>query len=472
MRTYKYQSATAAGVSVFGVIDAEDENALASYLLTRGMTLVDFSEVSIDRQLGSQLAAIPRILQLRIGERIQEALLTGLPAHLAITAMANEPFEHPLLMAMPWLTGMAVCAFLLSVVLMIVIPELAMVLLLSAALALVVCVTFWIVGYWWLQVRPKSLLLRLSKQIAAGSSESLMQEAFVPAEIRSIMKSGMASRQKSLSVAELLPSLGIMQVQRHLFATRMVAPFFGLLVLLTATYAALLYVVPQFKEVFVGFGTGGIELPVSTMFVISLSDFVTKLGGSGLTSLIVLLIAVPATFYTMMTWSPVAEVLSVVPMLGTSLRLLMQARVARVLGVLVRNHSSVPDAVAVATDASGFREVRRRGREIAAEMQSGKPTNLVCSGLHGLPLSLLLRVNDQNASEESRHETAQSYMMFASSLEQASWGHGSLLAIAIEFLALGVAGVVMFVFVVALFLPLIRMLTGLAVCFWSAGAWL
>ncbi len=32
-------------------------------------------------------------------------------------------------------------------------------------------------------------------------------------------------------------------------------------------------------------------------------------------------------------------------MLGTSLRLLMQARVARVLGVLVRNHASVPDAV-------------------------------------------------------------------------------------------------------------------------------
>ncbi len=469
MRTYKYQSATSTGVSVFGVIDAEDENALASYLLTRGMTLVDFSEISIDKQLGSQLAAIPRVLQLRIGERIQEALLTGLPAHLAIAAMANEPFEHPVLMAMPWLTGMSVCTFLLSLLLMIMIPEFAVALILAAALGLVVCLACWIIGYWWLQVRPKKLLLRLSQQMAAGSSESLMPEAFLPPEIRSIMDSEMASQQKCLSVAELLPALGIMQVQRHLFATRMVAPFLALLLLAPAAYAASWIIVPQFKEIFIGFG---VELPGLTVIVISLSDFPSKLGMLGLISLIVLLSAVTVTFYSMMIWSPAAEILSVVPMLGTSLRLLMQARVARVLGVLVRNHASVPDAVTIATDASGFREVRRRGKEIATEMKSGKPANLVCSGLHGLPLSLLLRINDQNASEESRQETAQSYMMFASSLEQASFGHGSILAIGMEMLAIGVTGFVMLVFVVSMFLPLIKLLNDLSVCIWSAGAWL
>ena len=352
---------------------------------------------------------------------------------------------------------------------MIVIPELAMLLILSATLALVVCVAFWIVGYWWLQVRPKSMLLRLSKQIAAGSSESLMQEAFAPAEIRSIMKSSMASRQKSLSVAELLPSLGIMQVQRHLFATRMVAPFFALLLLVPAAYAASWTVIPQFKKIFIDFG---MELPGLTVMIIGLSDFVSKFGSPGLISLIVLLSIVTITFYSMMIWPRGAEILSVVPMLGTSLRLLMQARVARVLGVLVRNHSSVPDAVAVATDASGFHEVRTRGLEIAAEMKSGNPTNLVCSGLHGLPLSLLLRVNDSNASEATRQETAQSYMMFASSLEQASFGHGSILAIGVELLAVGVTGVAVLVFVVSMFLPLIKLLNDLSVCFWPTGAWL
>ena len=103
MPTYKYQSALSTGVSVFGIFDAADPSALDAYLQSRGMTLVEFSEIAIDKQLSTQLAAIPRVLQLRIGERIQEAMLTGLPAHVAISAMAFEPFEHPLLMAMPWM---------------------------------------------------------------------------------------------------------------------------------------------------------------------------------------------------------------------------------------------------------------------------------------------------------------------------------------------------------------------------------
>ncbi|MBC7964330.1 MAG: hypothetical protein H7Z17_00270 [Fuerstia sp.] len=469
MPTYKYQSVLPTGVSVFGVFDAENETALAAYLLTRGMTMVSSAEVALDKRLGTPLAAIPRVLQLRIGERIQEAMLTGLPAHVAIEAMAKEPFEHPLLMAMPWLSGMAACALVVSVLLSIAVPELALLLILLAVFSLLSCLTLWIAGYWWLQVRPRHMLLRLSRQMAAGSSEALIQDAFVPTEIRSILDSGMAAEQKSLSVAELLPSLGIMQVQRHLFATRMVAPLLALLFLIPAGYCISLIVIPKFKEIFVGFG---VELPGLTVLVISISDFVVKLDLPGLIAVVCLTTAAAVTFYSMIIWSPAAEILSVVPMLGTSLRLLMQARVARVLGVLVRNHASVGDAIAVATDASGFREVRRRGREMAKQMKNGMPVNLVCSGLHGLPLSLLLRISDQTESEHARQETAQSFMLFASSLEQSSWGHGSILAVAVEILAVIVTAVVVAVLVISLFMPLIKLLNDLSVCVWMPGAWL
>jgi type II secretory pathway component PulF len=469
MPTYKYQSVLPAGVSVFGIFDAENENALAAYLLTRGMTLVACSEVAIDKRLGTPLAAIPRILQLRIGERIQEALLTGLPAHVAIAAMANEPFEHPLLMAMPWLSGLAGCAVIVSLLLSIAVPEFVVLLIPAAVFALLTCLGLWIAGYWWLQVRPRYMLLRLSRQMAAGSSEPLMQDAFVPMEIRSIMNSGMAAEQKSLSVAELLPSLGIMQVQRHLFATKMVAPFLALLLLIPAGYSVSLIVIPKFKEIFIGFG---VELPGLTMLVIAISDFVSRLGVPGLFCVFFFTTAVAVTFYSMLIWSPAAEILSVVPMLGTSLRLLMQARVARVLGVLVKNNSSVGDAISVATDASGFREVRRRGKEMAQELQSGKPVNLVCGGLHGLPLSLLLRISDQGDSAHARQETAQSFMLFAASLEQASLGHGSIVAVVVEILAIMATAIVVSILVISLFMPLINLLNNLSVCVWTSGAWL
>ncbi|MDA1230515.1 MAG: hypothetical protein O2856_07060, partial [Planctomycetota bacterium] len=426
MPTFKYQSVLPTGVSVFGIFDAEDGAALDAYLQTRGMTLVDYSEIAIDKRLATQLAAIPRVLQLRIGERIQEALLTGLPAHVAIEAMAKEPFEHPLLMAMPWMTGMAACSVVVSILLTIAIPEFALILIPAAVLALMTCIGMWIAGYVWFQVRPQNMLLRFSQQMAAGGTAPLLPEAFVPMEIRSIMNSGMGTEQKSLSVAELLPSLGIMQVQRHLFATRMVAPLLASLLLFYVGYCFLLIVIPQFKEIFMGFG---ISLPGLTMIIVRLSDFVVRMGVPGLFGIIALTAGFAVTFYTMLIWQPAAELLSVVPMLGTSLRLLMQARVARILGVLVRNRSSVADAISVATHASGFSEVRSRGQQIAAQLRSGKPANLVCAGLHGLPLSLLLRVHDREVTEEARQETAQSFTMFATSLEQASWGHGSILAV-------------------------------------------
>lgn len=474
MPTYKYQSALPTGVSVFGIFDAADSNALAAYLQTRGMTLVDFSEIAIEKQLATQLAAIPRVLQLRIGERIQEAMLTGLPAHVAIAAMANEPLEHPLLMAMPWMTGMAAFSVIVSMMLSVVVPEFAVVLVPAAVVAFLTCIGIWIIFYWWLQVRPRTLLLRLSRQMAAGGVNPLQQEVFVPLEIRSIMNSGMSAEQKSLSVAELLPSLGIMQVQRHLFATKMVAPFLASLLVMPVGYWMLLYVIPQFKEIFIGFG---VELPPPTMLIVSISDFAVSMGMPGMFCIISLMAASTAVFYLMMIWSPAAEALCTVPMLGTSLRLLMQARVARVLGVLVRNHASAADAIAVSTHASGFSKVQDRGKQIASELRSGKPVNLVCTGLHGLPLSLLLRVQGDAVPENARQETAQSFMMFASSLEEASWGHGSILAVAAEIIAISITGFCVGIFVVSMFRPLIRLLNDLSVCVWpsyvgSWGAWL
>ena len=87
-------------------------------------------------------------------------------------------------------------------------------------------------------------------------------------------------------------------------------------------------------------------------------------------------------------------------------------------------------------------------------------------------LSLLLRVSDRNESEDARQETAQSFLMFASSLEQASWGHGSILAVGIEMLAMSVTGVVTVIFVISMFMPLIKLLNDLSVCLWTWGAWL
>ena len=64
--TCQYLAVPSTGVLVFGILDADRQTALAAYLLTRGMTRGTCAEVAIDKRLGSPLAAIPRVLQLRI----------------------------------------------------------------------------------------------------------------------------------------------------------------------------------------------------------------------------------------------------------------------------------------------------------------------------------------------------------------------------------------------------------------------
>lgn len=98
--------------------------------------------------------------------------------------------------------------------------------------------------------------------------------------------------------------------------------------------------------------------------------------------------------------------------------------------------------------------------------------NLVCGGLHGLPLSLLLRISDQGDSEHARQETAQSFMLFAASLEQASLGHGSIVAVVVEILAIMATAIVVSILIISLFMPLIKLLNDLSVCVWTSGAWL
>ena len=87
-------------------------------------------------------------------------------------------------------------------------------------------------------------------------------------------------------------------------------------------------------------------------------------------------------------------------------------------------------------------------------------------------MSLLLRISDTGDSEHARQETAQSFMLFASSLEQASWGHGAILAVVVEILAILVTAVVVSILVVSMFMPLIKLLNDLSVCVWTSGAWL
>ena len=463
MPTYKYQAALATGVSIFGIFDAADLNSLSSYLMSRNMTLVNASELSINSALAGQQQELPRMLQLRIGDRLREALLTDMPAHEAVRAVAEEPFEHPVLMTMPWLLLISLAGALAMAILSVLIPTSQRGLLLFAG-GLPVCVVFlWLMAHRWFIARPRNMLLKIASRLERGDNGTFAGLGLLPRELQTVMDSNLNSQTKATSIAELVPTISGIRMQSHQFAARLLGPVIAVSLLMVGMHVMLISIVQQFKEIFIGFG---VELPGLTLFIIALSDSAAFLGLPGVFGLMIFLTLIITGFYALLILPKAAEIWEMIPGLGLSVRWLMQARVARILGVLIRNRVGPAEAVAIASKASGFQSVAETGQRVAEVIAMGTPELAYTRQLSGLPLSLLFRVSAEKDTEAIRQETAQAFQSYAAALEQASFGNGAFIALIVEIFVITSAGLMVGMMVISLFMPLIKLLNDLSIVVW------
>jgi len=457
MPLFKYQAVLPEGVSVFGTFEADDEDGLVAYLRSRNLTLVNSTELAVHAVLTEESESLPRMVQLRIGERLREALLTGIPAHQAVRAMASEPLEHPMLMMMPWLL-LASLTTSLGMGLLAVLSAEPKAGLLGLAIGLpVVCAATWWLLRDRLVQRPLTALRRIADQLERGESADLSRMAALPTEVQAVMDSRLSSQCKAISVAELVPLLMGIRMRTHQFAARIVGPLIMACVLFGGIHLLLLYIVPSFREIFTGFG---VELPFLTVLVISASNLITMFGAAGFLILAVMMVLMLLGLYLMLTWNRMTELVEAVPWLGLSLRWLMQARVTRVLGVLVRNETPAGEALRVASAASGFSSVAIEGEAIAVDLEKGR-SGTRSGRLSGVPLALLQRLDGQ-ADLAERQLANQAFQNYATALEDAASGNGKLFVFFVEVASILVAAFAVGLLLISLLLPLIRLLFALA----------
>ena len=462
MATFKYQAVLATGVSVFGDIEAEDFNGLVRYLAARNLTLVNASELKINSGLTGNNEVLPRMLQLRVGDRLREALLTDMPAHEAVRAIAEEPFEHPVLLLMPWLFFVSLVSSLVMCLLAVVIPQGRVGLWMFAAVTPAFVAILWASSHYWFVTRPRNVLRRIAARMERGDDQSFTGLGILPLELRAVIDSSVDSQSKARSIAEMSPAFISMHMKSHQFAARMLAPVIAMAVLLIGIHVVLLSVVPPLTETFQTFG---IEVPLLTQALMTLSHGVTTLGLPGVFGMVVFLISSLAVFYFLLVMPQTAEIWESVPGLGWSVRWLMQARVSRMLGILIRNKVDPANAILIASRASGFRSVAADGRELAAAINKGTQEFGSTRQLSGLPLSLLLRASEGD-SEAGRQQTAQAFQSYAVALEQASDGNGSFIAVLFELFIVLMSGMFVAFVVLSCFLPLIKLLNNLSLCVW------
>ena len=464
MPTFRYKAALSTGVPVYGVFDADSQSGLEAYLLTRGLRLLEANELSIDANV-MRTAEIPRLTQLRVGERIREALLTGMPLHLAVRAIAQEPLEHPLLMLMPWITGFGIYVSLMMTVLWLMIPSFPPALVISPV---VITLTLVLVHRWMIRQldrRPRSVLLSIADQMERGQIQLENQPQILPGELNVVQNSSLPSEVRAITMAELVPQVAAIRIVRHRIASRLLAPLLISGLLFSGVYIFLLVVVPGFRRSFLDFG---IEVPWITSQLLTLSWILELMGVAGLLAFVAIIAAMLSVLYLVITKDSFQSYVQGVPFLGTAIRWAMQARIARVLSVLIRNHANPQQSLVVATASSGLSEVADAGKRLSdglTQPDQWRPG----PALSGLPLSLMIRLTDNRCTEETRQETAQVFSGIASALESACMGQGAFIGLFIEMFFIFFSGLVISFVVISLFLPLIKLLNDLSVI---TGWWL
>lgn len=461
MPTFRYRAQQPSGIPVFGTIDADDEPALRTTLQQRGLQLVQCSVVSLDASMNLSDQPLPRLYQLRVGERLREAWLTGLPAHEAVRAMAAEPFDHPLLSLMPLAFCLASAAILPAVGWLMLMPGSLTPLYLTAGAAFLVVPACWLIARERLHARPRRLLFALAKRLEDGEPQALQMTQGLPVEVRAILSSSVDDQRKAMAVSDLVPALMGSRFHMHRLLLTLFGSFVLLLVAGLGFYWAMWQIVPQFRAMFDDFG---VSLPFITQAIVQLSELFSVMGTTGFVVSCLVSAGLLLLLYMGLSGGPLTELISHTPLLGIPFRWLMQARVARVLAAMLRYDCDRAAAVRAATSASSWNAVAREGERLALSLNAGQPLPEKPRYLSGLPMSLLSYRSEssQNNRPQETAGIAQSFNAMAEMLEQASQGQGRFLGMVLQMGVTIFAGLLIGIIVVALFLPLVKLLNDLS----------
>lgn len=459
MPTYKYSALMPDLVTVFGMHEAKDREALEQFLSLRRLKLVDAQELTLHQSLGKEQPELPRLLQLRIGERLREAILSGMPTQDAIRAVAAEPFEHPVIMLMPWALLLAMFVSVVLLLVAVMSPPIRVYAAVAATVppALILLISLTVTQI--LIKRPRKALLRLADQIERGQLPRLQVFEQMSGDLGTVARSELPDQSKATSLADLVPTATSSNLRSHQFAAQMVGPLLVMCLLIWGIHGVCLTIVPQFRDIFAGFG---VQLPWVTSSVFFLSSIIEYFGFSGLFLSIAVLGALLCLLYSVLASARWSELIGSIPWIGYSARWLLQARIARLLGVLLRNNAEPAMALQIATKSAGSKTMRQDGERLAAMVQEGLREQAFSPSLSGLPISLLFDVPESDDRQNKRLKASHAMSLYAEALEQAASGSGTFFTAVVEMFAVLAVGVLLGFVVVALLLPLLQLMNDLA----------
>ena len=394
-----------------------------------------------------------------MGEQIREAMMTGLPAHEAVQAIAAEPLTHPLLGVAPWLQGTALVVFLAVTGSWWFTGSFGTLVIAVALITWLVIPAVWILVIWLYRLRPKRILRALAKRLETGAALPSSLTAMMPRELRHVMTAEISDSEKARVAADLVPSLLGSNLRSQQFVMTLISPLIMLSIVMVGIHTMMLFIIPQFVDIFNDFGT---DLPAMTEVVVGLSDLFSYFGTAGWVGVMIgcSVGVILVGFGLSSGWA--AEYLETIPVVGITFRWAMQARLARILASMIRNDCAFAESLKTAAAGSGFQSVRQHGEMLAKEIEAQSGVVLPTRKLSGLPISMLFTASDTSSFQERKSAIAETFQSLSEMLDAATVGQGRLLAILIQIITVSFIGMLVVVCVLGMFLPLIKLLNDLS----------
>ena len=300
----------------------------------------------------------------------------------------------------------------------------------------------------------RTLMQKISVKIQAGLplSETLREHPKYFDELYcDLVKSGEASG----SLDAIFDRLAIYKEKAEALKSKIKkAMFYPVAVLVVAaivTSILLIFVVPQFAEIFAGFGA---ELPAFTLFVLGISELMQQYWWVVLAALVALFYAVKKTYANNLTFRTWADGRIIrLPVIGSILNKAAVARYARTLSTTFAAGVPLIEALESAAGAAGNEVYKNAILFIREEVSSGNQMYLAMKQTDQFPEMVVQMVSIGEESGALDSMLSKVANIYEQEVDDAVDGLTALL----EPMIMAVLGVVVGGLIIAMYLPIFQM---------------
>jgi len=306
------------------------------------------------------------------------------------------------------------------------------------------------------QGRYRLGLEQINRRLRAGESlDAALDHQGSDADLVAILRAGRQA-DNTLDLIEMyVAQMGIRSRIRSRAILGMVYPVTMMLIVAAVVLALLVFVVPDFEEIYLDFG---VELPLLTKFVLAVSQLVINYWKLGLAILAMAVFLLVWLEYLSRTSYRLRMLVWKIPWMGSLVRWSALSRFSRLLAIFVKRSIPLPSALRFAGDATNDVCLVRDAGRLAERVKQGQGFTDGVAGLREFPASfveLLNHAGDEVTFSESLESIADIFEARVYSLATLS---SQILEPALYVMLGGLVGLI----TISLFAPLFRLLDALS----------